>query len=100
MVETNQAQTIADGIAVRIPVPEAVQDMQGTVDQVVLVSEESLYAAMKLIFAGERLIVEPAGAAGVAALIEHPDLRRFSRIATVLCGSNMTPQQIRPYLLP
>ena len=98
IVEHPTAHTIADGIAVRVPIPEAVADMSGIVDDVVLVEESSLKAAMQLLFEEERLIVEPSGAAGIAALIEHPTLAQHGRIATILCGSNMTQEQIRQWL--
>jgi threonine dehydratase len=94
ILETANATTIADGIAVRIPIPEAVEDMNGIVDDVLLVEEASIVAAQKLLLEEERLIVEPAGAVGVAALLEHPTLRSFGRIATPICGSNMTKDQI------
>ena len=95
IVETPAAATIADGIAVRVPIPEAVEDMRGIVDEVVLVEEDSLRTAMRLLLNEERLIVEPAGAAGVAALVEHAELRGLGRVATVICGSNLTREQIR-----
>jgi len=91
-VERERAETIADGIAVRIPVPEAVIDMHGTVDEVLLVSDDTIRRAMQLLFAHAGLVVEPAGAVGVAAALEHPRLRG-SRLATVLCGGNVTPAQ-------
>lgn len=91
-VARERAETIADGIAVRVPVPEAVTDMQGTVDEVLLVSDDAIRRAMRLLFVHAGLVVEPAGAAGVAALLEHPALRS-GRIATVLCGGNVTPAQ-------
>jgi threonine dehydratase len=99
IVECKEARTIADGIAVRVPIPEAVRDMNGIVDDVFPIEEASLRAAMKLLLEEERLIVEPAGAAGVAALIEHPGLKQYGRIATVLCGNNMTREQIEEWLL-
>ena len=99
IIESTEARTIADGIAVRIPIPEAVWDMNGIVDDVFLVEESSIHAAMKLLLEEERLIVEPAGAVGVAALVEHAGLREYSRGATVLCGSNMTQEQIKTWLL-
>src|SRR5258706_1269730 len=83
-IERERAETIADGIAVRVPVPEAVIDMQGTVDDVLLVSEDAIRRAMRLLFVHAGLVVEPAGAAGVAAVLEHPMLRG-SRLATGLC---------------
>jgi threonine dehydratase len=98
IVEYKTAHTIADGIAVRVPIPEAVADMTGIVDDVILVAEASLRAAMRILFEEERLIVEPSGAAGVAALLEHPTLAK-GRIATILCGGNMTQEQIRQWLI-
>jgi threonine dehydratase len=97
IVEHSTANTIADGIAVRVPIPEAVADMDGIVDDVLLVAEPSLQTAMKLLFEEERLIVEPSGAAGIAALLEHPALA-YGRIATILCGGNMTQEQIHAWL--
>ncbi len=99
IVEHTTANTIADGIAVRVPIPEAVADMSGIVDNVRLISEASLQTAMKLLFEEERLIVEPAGAAGVAALLEHPAVAH-GKIATILCGGNISQKQIRTWLTP
>jgi threonine dehydratase len=97
IIETKDVNTIADGIAVRIPIPEAVADMQGIVDDVLLVSDPSIRIAMRQLFEEERLIVEPAGAAGIAALVEHPEMT--GKIATVICGGNLTQHQIRTWLL-
>jgi threonine dehydratase len=99
IIESKEARTIADGIAVRIPIPEAVWDMNGIVDDVLLVEESSIRAAMRLLLEEERLIVEPAGAVCVAALVEHASLSEYGRIGTVLCGSNLTQEQIKMWLL-
>jgi threonine dehydratase len=99
VVEYAEAPTIADGIAVRVPIPEAVSDMQGIVDDVLLVEDDSILAAMRLLFDEERIVAEPAGAAGVAALLQHTALGRHQRVATAICGSNMTPEQMRERLL-
>jgi threonine dehydratase len=97
VVERAAVHTIADGIAVRVPVPEAVADMRGTVDEVVLVSEDAIERAMRLTFQHAGLVVEPAGVVGVAALLEHPALRQGTA-ATVLCGSNLTAEQVVRWL--
>lgn len=99
VIDRDSARTIADGIAVRRPVPEAVADMAGTVDDVLLVDEASIERAMKLVFAKAGLVVEPAGVAGIAAAIEHAPLRG-RRLATVLCGSNLTEAQMARWLTP
>ena len=97
VIERPSANTIADGIAVRTPVPEALEDMKGLVDDVVLVSEEALLRGMKIMFDRAGLVIEPAGIAGVAAVLEHQQLRS-ERLATVLCGSNLTSEQINTWL--
>lgn len=98
VVERASVDTIADGIAVRVPVPEAVQDMHGLVDDVVLVDDAEVVAAMRLLFGHGGLLVEPAGAVGVAAVGADPSRWRGARIATVLCGSNLTAEQTDRWL--
>lgn len=99
VIETTDARTIADGIACRVPVPEALAYLQGAVDDVVLVSEEALARAVGVLLETTGLIVEPAGAAGVAALLEHRDRVVPSEpVATVLCGGNLTMEQLRQYV--
>ena len=87
--------TIADGIAVRVPVPEAVPIMQRVVHDVVEVGEESLREAVHLLYRTLGLVVEPAGAAGIAALLEHPDRFRSREVLTPLCGGNADPRAAR-----
>jgi threonine dehydratase len=94
---TAAAETIADGIAVRVPVPDAVAAMAGLVDEMLLVSDEQILDAMHLLARHTGLIVEPAGAAGVAVLLAHGARFRGRRIATPLCGSNITPEQFEAW---
>ena len=86
-IETKDAKTIADGIAVRVPVPESLEFLAPVVDEVVLVSESALRQAMSIVLDATGLVGEPAGVAGIAALIEHEHLRA-GLVATPLCGSN------------
>jgi threonine dehydratase len=90
--------TIADGIGVRVPIPDAVADMQGTVDDVLLVDDATIIAAMRLIFARAGLLAEPSGAAGVAAVLAQPKLFAGRKVATILCGGNLTEAQIRDWI--
>ncbi len=84
-------RTVADGIAVRVPVPEAVSLLRGVVDEVIEVTEEALAEAVELLHDALGLVVEPAGAAGVAALIEHRERFAGGDFATPLCGGNAGP---------
>lgn len=99
MRTTERVDTIADGIAVRVPVEEALSDLSGVVDDVLLVDDESMVRAMRLLFWKMGLVVEPAGAAGVAALLAHRERFAGALVATPLCGGNLTGKQIRRWLL-
>lgn len=90
--------TIADGIGVRVPISEAVEDMKGIVDDVLLVRDEEIIAAMRLLLRSAGLMAEPSGAAGVAAIAAHPARFRGRRVATVICGSNLTAEQVKDWL--
>jgi threonine dehydratase len=91
--------TIADGIGVRVPIPEAVTDMNGIVDDVLLVEDSAIIDAMRLLHRQAGLISEPSGAAGIAALMVHSERFAGLRIATVVCGGNLTDEQIRQWLM-
>jgi threonine dehydratase len=91
LVETPTANTMADGIAVRVPIPEAVQDMKGLVDDVLLIGEAHIVEAMRLVYQHAGLMLEPAGAVGVAAIVAHRAQFVGAHVATVLCGSNVQP---------
>ncbi len=97
-VTTETATTIADGISVRVPVPEALTAMRSTVDEVMLVSDAEILAAMRMLFSDAGLVVEPAGAAGIAAIAKRRDEFAGHRVATPICGGNMTQEQVRQWL--
>jgi len=98
IVEHSAVHTIADGIAVRVPIPEAVADMDGTVDDALVVRDESMLAGMRLLHQHLGLVVEPSAAVGVAALLEHPARFKDQTVATILCGSNLTMEQANEWL--
>jgi threonine dehydratase len=98
-VSTPSAHTIADGIAVREPVPYALECMRGVVDEVITVSDDDIVGAMRLAHEYLGLVVEPAGAAGLAALAATPARWRGTLVATPLCGGNVTPADARTWLL-
>ncbi|MBL8301086.1 MAG: pyridoxal-phosphate dependent enzyme [Rhodanobacteraceae bacterium] len=93
-----QVMTIADGIAVRVPVEEAVADLRGLVDEVTEVDDTQLIAAMQLVHRHAGLVTEPAGVAGIAALIARPETYAGLRVASVLCGGNLAPQHVQEWL--
>ena len=95
VVETKTAATIADGVAVRVPVPEALTMLQDRYDSVLAVSEDQILQAMRLILEHLALAVEPAGALGVAAVLSQPELFAGQSAATILCGANLRSGLLR-----
>ena len=82
--------TMADGIAVSRPGDIPFSIVSELVERVVTVSEESLSRGLLLCLERAKQVVEPAGAAGVAALLEHP--RDFvPPVVVVLSGGNIDP---------
>ena len=90
--------TIADGIAVRIPIAASVADMRDTVDDIVEVDDDALVTALRALHAHAGLVGEPAGVAGLAALlagaVDAPSGGGPLRVATVICGGNATREQL------
>jgi threonine dehydratase len=90
--------TIADGIAVRIPIPEALGDLAGLVDETILVGDDAIVAGMRLLHRHAGIVAEPSAAVGIAALLEDPVRFASARIATIVCGGNLSEAQVRSWL--
>jgi threonine dehydratase len=82
--------TMADGIAVGCPGVVPFQAMQAHVDDVVTVSEESLARAVLALVERAKMVVEPAGAAAVAAMLDAPT-SYATPVVAVLSGGNIDP---------
>ncbi|MFN8581665.1 MAG: pyridoxal-phosphate dependent enzyme [Gemmatimonadaceae bacterium] len=94
-ITTPDARTIADGIAVRVPIQEALDDLNGVIDDVLLVSDDEILRAMHFMYRHHEQMLEPAGAVGVAALLARPRDFQGRAVTTILCGANVTPEQMR-----
>ena len=91
-VSTERSDTIAEGIEVRVPVPESVIRLVALVDDMVLVHDSDLLEAMQLSVRTLGILLEPSGAAGLAAIRVHK--LAGDRVATVLTGSNVRPEHL------
>ena len=89
VVETESAQTMADGLAVRRPLEPNVAAIRELVDQVIEVTEAELQHAMDWLEQREDLVAEASGAAGVAGLIR--DSQRAGTLAALITGRNRKP---------
>lgn len=95
-----ETETIADGIAVQSPYPEAVEDLIGLADDILLVEDRALISAMQQAHRELGIVLEPSGAAGLAAMKTYRERFNGQLIATILTGGNVTPEQMRQWLSP
>jgi threonine dehydratase len=97
-VSTPSVDTIADVLAVRVPVPESVARLVELVDDMVLVDDEDLIRAMRLAADTLGVLLEPGGAAAIAAL--QRDLVPGERNAAILTGAGPRPDLVARVLKP
>jgi threonine dehydratase len=91
--------TLAEGIAVKEPGGITSMMVRELVNEIVLVSERSLEQAVSLLLQIEKSVVEGAGAAGLAALLEHPERFEGRTVGVVLCGGNIDTRLLANVLL-
>jgi len=85
------ANTIAEGIAVREPGVLTLPIVRELASGILLVGEGEIEHAIVLLLEIEKTVVEGAGAAGLAALLAHPERFRGRRVGIVLSGGNIDP---------
>src|SRR4051812_5963333 len=94
-----EGTTLAEGIAVKEPGTLTRQIVASLVGTVRLVTERQLEAAVELLIERQRLIVEGAGAAGVAALLAESERFRGKRVGIVLTGGNIDARLLASLLM-
>jgi threonine dehydratase len=80
---------IADGLACRLPVEEALEVILKNVDRFIEVSEDEICAAMRAVYEDTHNIAEGAAAASIAAILKERDRVAGKRVAAVLTGGNV-----------
>ncbi len=91
--------TLAEGIAVKAPGEFTSKIIAELVDDIVLVDEEALESAVSLLLQIEKTVVEGAGAAGLAAVLAHPEHFAGKKVGLVLCGGNIDTRLLANVLL-
>lgn len=81
-----------------MPFAEALIDLQGLVDDIILVEDDTISAAMRVAHEELGVVLEPAGAAGLAAVLSCRERFVGKTIATILTGGNVTPAQVQRWL--
>jgi threonine dehydratase len=89
---------IADGMACRTPVAEALDIISAGADHVVEVTDEEIEEAVAALFADTHNVAEGAGAAGLAALLQERDRLRGKTAGIVLTGANIDPGRLASIL--
>jgi threonine dehydratase len=88
-VATEPAATIADGLACRVPDPDAVATILAGAERVVTVSERAIRDAMRHYFTDTHNVIEGAGAAPLAAVLAEREGNRGRRVAVIASGGNV-----------
>ena len=83
---------IADGMACRTPDADALDMIRAGVERIVEVTDDEIERAMRILFTDTHNVVEGAGAAGLAALLQERDKVRTLTAGIVLTGANVDPQ--------
>ncbi|ATX79114.1 threonine dehydratase [Mariprofundus aestuarium] len=82
-------RTIAEGIAVKTPGTLTLPVIRELVDEILLVDEDQIEAAVEMLLEVEKSVVEGAGAAGLAAVLAHKDKFHGRRVGLILSGGNI-----------
>lgn len=88
-VSTNSADTMADGVACRVPDPDAFALILKGADRIVSVSEAEIRAAIRHLFTDTHNLAEGAGAAALAALLQEKHRMAGRRVAVIQSGGNI-----------
>ena len=99
-ISTNSADTIADGVACRIPDPTALDIILAGAERVVAVSDDAIAEAMGHYFTDTHNLAEGAGAAPLAALLAEREAMAGRRVGLVLSGGNVDKGLFRRVLAP
>jgi threonine dehydratase len=89
VVATNSALTFADGMAVRVPDPTAVEVIRKGAERIVQVSDDEIAEAIRSIYSATHNCAEGAGAAALAALCKERGRLQGRRVAVILTGQNI-----------
>jgi len=87
-VSTNSANTLADGMACRVPDAAALEIILAGADRIVTLSEDEMLAAMGIYFTDTHNASEGAGAAPLAGLIREKDRMQGKKVGLILSGGN------------
>lgn len=89
VVTTETAMTLADGMACRVPMPEALEIIRAGAARILRVGDAEISAAIRAYHEDTHNMAEGAGAAPLAALMQERDKQQGKRIGLILTGANI-----------
>ena len=98
VVETEQSNTFADGVATRCPSPITLDIILNGVDEVVLVTDDEIKDAIRLLWRTTHNLAEGAGAAATAATIKMREQLQGQTVVNVMSGGNLDTETLRQIL--
>ncbi len=88
-ISTNSARTFADGMACRVPVPEALEIMRAGASRIIRLQEDEIAEAVRVYYTDTHNLAEGAGAAALAALMAERKRYQGKRAAVICSGGNI-----------
>ncbi len=98
LVAGDRADTMADGIAVRLPDPEALRIILDGAARVITVPDVAIASAVRAYWTDTHNLIEGAGAAPLAALLQEADVMRGKRVGLIASGGNIDLSLFRSWV--
>ena len=92
-IETNNVETFAEGMAVRVPHPDAFAYLQKGVSRIIEVSEDEIASAMRLLYSATHNVSEGAGGGALAGLVKERGTQTGKRVGVILSGGNIDAER-------
>ena len=89
VIEVSNGSTIADGISVKHPGELTFKILSKNIDDIATISDDEIVKAMFLLMERAKLVVEPAGAVGLAYILSNPSRFKGKRVVSILTGGNV-----------
>ncbi len=89
VIPSNSSATFADGVAVRVPDPEALEIIKSGADRIVSISEAAIAEAVRSLYRTTHNLAEGAGAIALAALASEREKHAGKRVGVIMSGGNI-----------
>ena len=100
VVTTESSNTLADGMATRVPDPDALAIIRKGASRIVQVSDDEVAAAIRAYWTDTHNLAEGAGAAALAAALQDPSKLRGKRVGLILSGGNIDFDLFNRWVIP